>query len=1169
MNRLFSLIIILISFYSTKAVSQKEANIWYFGNNAGIDFNTSPPTALSNGRLDTNEGCSSFSDADGNLLFYSDGTNVYNKNHLFMRYSDGRLANNLEGNSSSTQSGMIIPKPGSSDIYYLFTVGTSIPIGGIGPNPGFNYYTIDMSVNNGLGEITEGAINLAIDPVTNMDISDSWSEKVTAVKGKDCDTFWVLSFAVDSFYAYKVDENGVDIDNVVKSSVDYISDDVRGYLQVSPDGSKIAFADHNPFESANGNIVFNGNLQLFNFNDETGIVDSTPETLISNNTNQSPYGVSFSRQSNKLYVSNLEAGFTFTLFQFDLESPNIKESSTLITTKESFRGGLQLGPDGKIYISIPESLYLDVIENPDEDAENIIYSEDAIFLNGKTATQGLPPFIASLLLPIEVFDTADNEPINNKDLQYCIGESILLESEPLTGNNIIYNWTFNDGVTTTPIGNSASLNLPNLNVTNNGTYNLLISLEDMCGNLTTFEATFNIEVFEPAIANKPLDIALCDEDGINTFDFQNNITPNVLGIQDPNQFDVLYFLTEEDAINNTNSLSNPYTNTEEFLKQDIYARIHNIDAPDACFDITTFNLSIFDEPTPSQPTNYEACDDEVNGGDTDGFFNNFILSSKDSEILGSLNPSLFNISYHTTLLGAQTSSTTDFIDKNSPYRNISNEQLIYVRVEVINNTECFVVSNNSSETFKPFSLIVNPLPIVSSINQVFLCDSNNDLTTITDLTLSEMNISNNYMNEIFTYFPTENDAINNTSEITQSSSYSVTNGDTIWVRVISDKECFRIATLNIVVSFDSLASTNFNQTITNCDDEFDNLNNDSDGDGITNFDISSVTTNILATFPNTIQNDLEVLIFETMEDRDLLTNPITNLTTYRNTNIPALTPQQLYIKVINTIDNSCNSLGEITIITNPLPDFDIQASQVFCLNRNPLTLEVENPQDTYSYEWTKDNDIDVLGREDILDINSSGEYHVTAIDNVTNCPRTKTFSIFESSIAVIDLNAITVIEDSKNNSITINEDLLNNGDYEYALLNEEETELIEDYQDEPFFDNLKGGIYTVAIQDRNSCGVITHQVSIIEFPKFLTPNNDGKNDTWNIKGINNLFYPISTINIYDRYGKNIAKIGIEEGWDGTSNGKQMPQNDYWYGVELTDQNGNKQIKKGHFSLIRN
>ena len=72
------LVVILIS---STSFAQKEAANWYFGDMAGLTFNSGSPVALLNGQLITREGCASISDKDGNLLFYTDGSVVYNKNH--------------------------------------------------------------------------------------------------------------------------------------------------------------------------------------------------------------------------------------------------------------------------------------------------------------------------------------------------------------------------------------------------------------------------------------------------------------------------------------------------------------------------------------------------------------------------------------------------------------------------------------------------------------------------------------------------------------------------------------------------------------------------------------------------------------------------------------------------------------------------------------------------------------------------------------------------------------------------------------------------------------------------------------------------------------------------------------------------------------------------------
>jgi hypothetical protein len=151
----------ILLLFSLQLSAQKEANFWYFGENAGLDFSSGSPVALDNGRLNTLEGCSTISDRDGSLLFYTDGSTLYNRNHEVMNFeSNGDLASNLGGNSSSTQSGLFVPNPSNENIYYLFTIGTDF-VGRNGtPNPGFKFYTIDKTLNNNLGQITFGPVKI-------------------------------------------------------------------------------------------------------------------------------------------------------------------------------------------------------------------------------------------------------------------------------------------------------------------------------------------------------------------------------------------------------------------------------------------------------------------------------------------------------------------------------------------------------------------------------------------------------------------------------------------------------------------------------------------------------------------------------------------------------------------------------------------------------------------------------------------------------------------------------------------------------------------------------------------------------------------------------------------------------------------------------------------------
>jgi len=177
---LFSLVF-LISY------SQEEASNWYFGNNAGIKFNTDGSvTSLSNGQLATDEGCATISDVNGDLLFYTDGITVWNRLHQPMSNANAATGTGLFGDPSSTQSAIIIPKPDDPNIYYIFTVDTSVRDGD--SDEGFNYSIVDLSLNGGLGDITNLSKN------TNL-LEDS-SEKISAVL-KDCQTksIWVITFA--------------------------------------------------------------------------------------------------------------------------------------------------------------------------------------------------------------------------------------------------------------------------------------------------------------------------------------------------------------------------------------------------------------------------------------------------------------------------------------------------------------------------------------------------------------------------------------------------------------------------------------------------------------------------------------------------------------------------------------------------------------------------------------------------------------------------------------------------------------------------------------------------------------------------------------------------------------------------------------------------------------
>jgi len=508
---------VFIFLFTITTYGQKEANFWYFGHKAGLDFSTTPPTAIT-GELDTFEGASTISDKQGNLLFYSDGTNVWSKNNQLMRYSNGSLANDLLGNPSSTQSALVIPKPSSSTIYYLFTVGTN-------RNRGLNYYTIDVSKNNGFGEIIEGPIDLS-----GTD-SNTWSEKVTAVEGKDCDTFWVISTDTNNFYSYKVDKTGV-IKTPVVSSFGQAINTTRGTLKISPDGKYVVLANQMD------------NTYLFNFNSLDGSISNSMNL----NVGSEGYGVEFSQTSTMLYVSTGEHSQNVSqaarsqayIYQFNLNYStilDINNSRQTISSEVGFRGALQLGIDGKIYYARSRESYLGIINFPDKIGADSQYIQDGILLAGSsTSSEGLPPFIQSFFSPIKILDS-ETKTINLTigTQQVCIGDSFSFEPELNGISGSTYKWTKTGDPTVNISTRKITIDDTNYG---SGTYNLEMIINDSCSRIKKYNGSVEVLfVPKPTITSVPVyeqcDIDSNPIDGIATFNLQSKeaeLTNNVAGI---------------------------------------------------------------------------------------------------------------------------------------------------------------------------------------------------------------------------------------------------------------------------------------------------------------------------------------------------------------------------------------------------------------------------------------------------------------------------------------------------------------------------------------------------------------------------------------------------------------------------------------------------------------
>ncbi|WP_406684492.1 T9SS type B sorting domain-containing protein [Seonamhaeicola sp. MEBiC1930] len=658
--------------------AQRQASNWYFGYGAGVEFNlaNNSVTSVDNGQLFTNEGCSSISDELGNLLFYTDGTTVWNRNHEQMLNG-----NNLFGDSSSAQSAIIVPKPDDENVYYIFTVDTTTRAEE--PNYGFNYSIVNMTLDGGLGGII----------LKNSNLLPFCSEKLTAVQ-KDCVTksIWVITFASENgdegefntFHAFEITDTGVNL-NAVKSTLPFFIQDKRGYLKVSPDGSKMALAN-----SRNG-------LFLFDFDVLTGQASNSLELTISDFRSGFPYGIEFSPNNELLYVhssndffdqtdpsnNNIPSNHSSLLVQFNLSVPNIQASEFIVDDRSLYRGALQLGPNGKIYRALSATYgqglpYLGVINNPNNVGVSCNYQHNAVSLSPKNSSQGLPPFIASFFnQEIDIIKNGESATT----LELCEGDSYTLSATELPGAT--YTWTLDE------------ILLPesdyDLTVTNSGYYEVYIDPNN--GDCAIEGDAFVI--FEPNPSPINHTIIQCDEDGFKDgfTIFNLNEANNALTGNNDELSTVFY----SDSARIMEIDGNSFLNTSN--PQTIYVEL--INTRTGCFNYSELVLNV--SLTDSNDVELEVCDDD---SIEDGLYE-FNLTDIESEIINGL-PTGLEVSYYETYENA-------LLENNSLENSYTNttayNQTIYARVENANN--CYGISE--------ISLIVHKLPEIITEDITYYC----------------------------------------------------------------------------------------------------------------------------------------------------------------------------------------------------------------------------------------------------------------------------------------------------------------------------------------------------------------------------------------------------------------------------------------------------------------
>jgi len=351
MKKIINLVLLILPLVG---IAQKQGSIWYFGTRYGLDFSSGTPiqtfggmTGYANGQLVGNMGCSSLCDANGKLLFYSDNAQLWNCNHKMMPHGDS-----LTCSRATIQGSIIVPKPGSNHIFYVFTCEDHDDFLYPQITKGYCYSVVDMCLDSARGDIINGQ--------KNIQLTDSASQQICVCADMQEAGYWIVGHKAvsDQIWAWHLTAAGISspVISIISKPYDLNHLSTEGWLKFNPSGTTLAIAITDTSRSG---------FLLYDFNSSTGLLSNLRRaTIDSPSGNASVNSLEFSPDGSKLFVSLFGTVDQSThplkpkrLYQYDMNAGNwnsiLASRKTLCSVLDSFNtamSGLQLGPDGKIYL---------------------------------------------------------------------------------------------------------------------------------------------------------------------------------------------------------------------------------------------------------------------------------------------------------------------------------------------------------------------------------------------------------------------------------------------------------------------------------------------------------------------------------------------------------------------------------------------------------------------------------------------------------------------------------------------------------------------------------------------------------------------------------------------------------------------------------------------------
>lgn len=652
-----------------------------------------------------------------------------------------------------------------------------------------------------------------------------------------------------------------------------------------------------------------------------------------------------------------------------------------------------------------------------------------------------------------------------------------------------------------------------------------------------YSAAAILTTYALPVVTTPITLKQCDDDtdGISNFNLtQKNDTISANYLTET----FTYYTTQiaAETENNAFLIANPITYTSG--NATVYARVEN---SNGCYRVVRIDLIVSVTQIPASyviPNQYQ-CDDN-----RDGIAGTpFDFTSIQNNLLAIL-PANVSVKFYKTEADflAETDATGNSlaIPNIAGYINVGfpNLQTIWVRVDSTLDNSCF--------GFKTFDVVIEALPFANPVNATNIirhCDDNQDGTYNFDTSTIQSTVLNGQTGVNVQYFRADGTTLSSPLP----NPFSITGTETITIRVNNNTTqtggppCYDEETVQFIVDDLPEAFAIAPADATACDDEANPL----DQDGIVDFDTSTFQATILGS-----QTGMNVYYFD--QNNSPLPSPLPN---------PFRTgTQNVKVIVENPINTDCTAQTTIPFVVNPTPKIDLKEDIVICLPDTQALIDAGildgSPASNYQFLWHTSDASDGANTPSIV-VATPGVYSVD-VTNTFGCSKTRVITVTGSEIATIQsIDVVDLVAEF--NTITVN--VTGVGHYEFAI-----DDVNGPYQDSNLFNNVPMGIHEIYVRDQNGCGSVGPvTVPVLGVPQYFTPNGDGYNDYWNVKGVSAQFNYLSRILIFDRFGKLLKQIGTTGiGWDGTFNGHPMPADDYWYAIEFQDGRN----VKGHFALKR-